>query len=255
MVKRLAFSVTAAALATSAAANDWQKFYHPVQDASRAIPWNGPPETLISSGNLMADVDGMWRRGFAVAGYSSFNSPNNKTSDALKWGAELKARYVMLGTNLVSSRTTALPLTLPHTTTSTTNGNIGGTPFASTTTHYGSQTSFIPITVNRFDKLAVYFVEVPKKGTGIFPRDLTQAEVAALETQRAIAVRAVRDGSPAYEANILPGDLIMEVNGKPADPADWQAAVRNDPVLRVKLMRNGQPRELSLTMPAEWRPD
>jgi len=255
MVKLLLAGIAFAALATSASANDWQKFYHPVQDASKAIQWNGLPEIITSSGNLIADVDGMWQRGFAVVGYSAFNSPNNKTSDAIEWGSQLKARYVMLGTNLVSSQTTTLPLTLPSTTTSTTNGNVGATTFSATTTHYGTQTSFIPITVNRFDKLAIYFLEVPKKGTGIFPRNLTQAEVSSLETQRAIAVRAIRDGSPAYDANILPGDLIIEVNGKPADPANWQAAVRSDPLLHVRLIRNGQTRELSLTVPAEWRPD
>lgn len=243
--------------------NDWQKFYHPVQDASSAIPWSGPPEIIAGSGNLPADVDGLWRRGFAVVGYSAFNSPNNKTADAIKWGAKLRARYVLLGTDLASSQTTVLPLTLPNTTTSTTTGNVsaygsggvGNANFSATTTHYGTQTSYIPITVNRFDKLAVYFVEVPKKGTGIFPRDLTAAEIATLETQRAIAVRAVRDGSPAYEANILPGDVIVAVDGNPADPTNWQAAVQTDPVLHVKLIRNGQPREVLLTVPAEWRPN
>ena len=250
-------AMIALALAASAPAfgNDWQKFYHSVQDARMVIPWQGPPETVMSSGNLVDDTGVMWRRGFALIGYSAFNSPNNKTTDAIKWATELKARYVMLGTDLVSSRTTALPLTLPHTTSSTTNGNVGTTPFSATTTHYGAQTSFIPVTVNRFDKLALYFSEVPKKGTGILPRDLTPAEVASLDTQRAMAVRAVRDGSPAYEADILPNDLIIEVNGSPADLTNWQAAVRKDPVLHVKLMRNGQHREVSISIPAQWRQD
>lgn len=254
-MRRLITTLAAVGISAPAIANDWQKFYHPVADARSAIPWNGAPETLMGSGNLMADVDGMWRRGFAVIGYSAFNSPNNKTADAIRWGKDLKARYVMMGTSLVSSRTTALPLTLPSSTTSTTNGRVGGTPFSATTTHYGTQTSFIPVTVNRFDKLAVYFAEVPKKGTGILPRELAQAEVSALETQRAMAVRAVRDNSPAYEANVLPGDLITEVNGKPADPANWQSAVRTDPVLHIKLMRNGQARELSVPVPTDWRPE
>ena len=246
----------ALALAASAPAfgNDWQKFYHPVQDARMVIRWLGGPETVMSSGNLLNDADTMWRHGFALIGYSAFNSPNNKTADAIKWATDLKARYVILGTDLASSQAMAMPLTLPHTTTSTTNGNVGTTQFSANTTHYGSQTSFIPVTVNRFDKLALYFAEVPKKGTGILPRDLRPAEVAALETQRAMAVRAVRDGSPAYEANILPGDLIIEVNGSPADLTNWVAALQRDQVLHVKLMRNGQQRESSISIPAEWRP-
>jgi hypothetical protein len=253
-MKRIAMALAVMGLCAPAFGNDWQKFYHPLQDASAAVPWAGPPEIVTGSGNLVEDVDRMWRHGYGVIGYSAFNSPNDKTADAIKWGQALKARYVMLGTSLTSSRTGVLPVTVPHDTTSTTNGMVGGTPFSATTTRSGMQTSLMPFTVNRFDKLAIYFSEVPKKGTGILPRELAQAEISALETQRALAVRAVRDGSPAYEANILPGDLIVEVNGKPADAANWQAAVKGDAVLHVRLMRNGQPRELAITVPAEWRP-
>lgn len=252
-MNRVAMGLALVCACAPAFGNDWQKFYRPTQDPGAFIPSVEQPETFMATGNLVDDVDRMWRRGYGVMGYSTFNSPNDKTADAIKWGRALKARYVMLGARLTSSQTGALPVTTPQTRTSTSNGMIGGTPFSATTTRYGTQTNYVPFTVNRFDKLAVYFSEVRKKGTGILPRELTPAEISSLETQRAMAVRAVRDGSPAYEANILPGDVIVEVNGKPADDANWMAAVQAGPVLHVKLMRNGQPREVSVSIPAEWR--
>ncbi|GAY19714.1 hypothetical protein SFOMI_0234 [Sphingobium fuliginis] len=204
----------------------------------------------------------MWRKGFAAIGVSAFNSPNSKTADAIKFGKKLKARYVMLGTKLTSSNTTAVPFTMPTSNTTVTNGtasvNSGGRfatgTYSGTSTTYGSQTSYIPITVNRFDKMAVYFAEVPKTGIGVMTRDLTPEEVAALETRRAIAIRFVRDNSPAYLADILPGDIITQLDGQPFDGEKWKVAAVPGATLRVQIVRGGQRRLMNIPIAADWHP-
>ena len=110
------------------------------------------------------------------------------------------------------------------------------------------------MTVNRFDKIGVYFMEIPKYGAGILPRDLTAEEVARFETRKAFAVRFVRDGSPAYKADLLPGDVVLRVNGEPADNEAWQKAIRSAAPLKVNLDRNGKQRELEIVIPDDWRP-
>lgn len=258
--------IATAALAVAAApavvqANDWEKFYQPLAQGATFIAAEAP-EIVSSSGNPDTDVEGMWRKGFAVIGVSAFNSPNSKTGDAIKFGKKLKARYVMLGTKLTSSSTTAMPFTMPTTNTTVTNGtasvNSGGRfatgTYSGTSTTYGSQTSYIPITVNRFDKLAVYFGEVPKTGIGVMTRDLTPEEVAALETRRAIAIRFVRDNSPAYLADILPGDIITQLDGQPFDGEKWKAAVVPGATLRVQIVRGGQRRLMNIPIAADWHP-
>jgi S1-C subfamily serine protease len=87
------------------------------------------------------------------------------------------------------------------------------------------------------------------------PRLLNPDEVARFETQRGFVVLAMRDGSPAYLANMLPGDVVLQVNGQQADTATWMAAAKSGNPLSVHLMRNGQPRDVVVTVPADWRPD
>ena len=179
----------------------------------------------------------------------------------MKLARKLKARYVVVSTSLQSSQTTSVPLTLPNTTTSTTNGTVsangsGGYATGSyngTTTTYGTQTTYIPITVNRFEKSAIFFMEAPKHGAGIRMRDVNDKEVAALETRRALVVMFVRDGSPAYNADMLPGDIVLQVNGKPADAATWLAAIQSDALLKVHFLRNGQPHDKEIAIPPDWQ--
>lgn len=252
----------ALALSGTASANDWEKFYTSFGPTDGFIPAAGTPEVIPSSGNIDQDLENMWRRGYTAIGYTSFSTGNSKTGDATKLAKKLKARYLIVATQLTSSETRSVPITLPNTTTSYTSGTAnaygsGGYAtgnYSGTTTTTGSKTTYIPMTVNRFDKLAVYFMEVPKYGAGILPRELTAEEMRTLETRHAFVVRFVRDGSPAYKADLLPGDVVVKVNDKPADFDNWQEAIRSTAPLKVGLLRNGQPRELELTIPDDWRP-
>jgi hypothetical protein len=248
--------------ATPANANDWEKYFTRLANPDQYIPSNVEPELQPSQGNIDADVEAMWKRGFAPIGYTSFSTGNGKISDAQRLAKKLRARYYIALTELTSSSVTNVPLTLPNSTTSTTNGNFSTTgtlgynsgTYTGTTTTYGTQTTYFPVRVNRYDKLGIYFAEVPRTGTGIRPRDLTKDEISKFETQRGFGVLYIRDGSPAYNANILPGDVVVKVNGAPADLQVWMAAVKSDAPMKVSLFRNGEPREIILMVPPEWRP-
>lgn len=257
-----AFLIPIALIGTPVAANDWEKFYTSFGPTDTLLPSTVPPEVVPSTGDMEKDVEAMWRRGFVPIGQTSFNTGSSKTGDAVKLAKKLKARYLIVEVELASSQSSSVPLTLPTSNTSYSSGTAsayGSGGYASgtysgTTTTSGTQTTYIPVTVNRFDKAAIYFMETPKYGAGIYPRDLTAQEIAQLETRRAIAVRFVRDGSPAYYADLLPGDIIIQVNGLPSDEPNWQAAIRSTEPLKVKVMRNGQSRELIVTIPDDWRP-
>jgi len=159
---------------TGCAVNGYSKFYQQVPDATpeaiaqiRAAP---PPETpLVMYAAKPPDPKPFMQQGYAVIGYSSFNSGHNEpdseaVAQAKKIGADL---VVIVDPNYTGSVTSQIPLTLPTTTTSQTNGSAtaygsGGSVTAygnSTTTTYGSRTTYIPMTVNRYDYGAVYFVK------------------------------------------------------------------------------------------------
>lgn len=244
-------------------ANDWEKFYKPFPGAiEKTIASDAEPNSVSSVGDVERDFEAMWRRGYTAIGYTSFETNNNKTKDAFKLAKKLKAPFFMVSTKFLYSETTSIPLTTPNNTTTVSSGSVsasgtGGSAFGTyngTSTTYGTQTTYMPIQVSRFDKTAVFFREVPKVGTGIFPRDLTNEEVAKFETRRAFAVRYVRDSSPAYQADIFPGDIILKVNGEPADEANWRAAMLGPQPMTVQLHRNGNLRELKVLVPDDWRP-
>ncbi|MBK9589243.1 MAG: PDZ domain-containing protein [Sphingomonadales bacterium] len=246
--------------ASAALANDWEKFYRPFEGSGTTLPSSQDPEIVSADGDPGKTVETMWRRGYGPIGASEFNSPNAKTADAIRFAKKLKARYVVLETRLASSTTSTLPLTMPHTTTSVTNGNasVNGSggyatgTYSGTTTTYGSQTTYIPITINRFDKLAVYFGEVPKFGLGIMSRELASDELALVQTNRAIAVRYVRDESPAFLADILPGDILTQFNGEPIDRAKLSQLVAPGNTLQIHLFRRGQQKDVQVKIPADW---
>lgn len=107
--------------------------------------------------------------------------------------------------------------------------------------------------MNRYDKFGIYFKEKPKHGIGVMFRELKADEVTRLETRRAVAIISIRDGSPAYQADMLPGDIITSVNGEPADVETWGRAMTGSSVVKISFFRNGTTRDLTILIPPEWR--
>jgi hypothetical protein len=91
---RLILAITAAAstigLSATAHANAWEKNFRAIPTNDAVISWSGEPETVPSTGDLDADLEAMWRKGFALIGYSSFKSDNSKTNDAVRFGKKLE---------------------------------------------------------------------------------------------------------------------------------------------------------------------
>lgn len=249
------------AMPSVAIANAWEDNFvswFPNDDYMRS---EEETQRIASSGDLDTDIGTLYRQGYIPIGYTAFESGNDQTRDGERLGEKLGASHMVVGVNLESSRSSTIPLTLPSTTTSRTNGNAsvfgsGGSAsgtFNSTTTTTGTQTTYIPITRNRFTKFALYFAPEPKFGAGIYSRQISPEEMQELGTRFAIAVRFVRDYSPAYYADILPGDIILKINGKPADPNIWWSEILDSEPDMLEILRRGQTLTLPLLVPEEWR--
>ncbi|MEE4315533.1 MAG: PDZ domain-containing protein [Erythrobacter sp.] len=244
-----------------ASANAWKDNFVRFIAEGAYVKSEGDPEKTPSTGDLDTDFGEMYRKGLVPIGYSFFESGNDQTRDGERWAKELGASHVIFGVDLQSTRNFAVPLTVPNTTTSTTNGTAtafgsGGTVFGNfnaTTTTTGTRTSWLPVTKNRFAKSAVYFAPEPMFGAGIYTRQVSPEEMQALGTRFAIAVRFVRDFSPAYYADILPGDVILKVNGKPAEPSIWWSEILDDQPDNLEIVRGDKAVKLVLVIPQEWR--
>ncbi|MEA1619573.1 PDZ domain-containing protein [Erythrobacter sp. T5W1-R] len=249
-----------ALFAQPAVANDWEKFFVAVPQEG-AIDATTEPEVLPSFGDIDKDLEAMFRRGFVAVGYTSFNSSNSKTNDGERLGKKIHARYMIVSTNLISSQTGILPLVLPNTTTTYTNGTASiQTPrgyaqgtYSGTTTTQGTQTSFVPYTNNRYAKTAIYFKEIPRKGSGLKVRDLSSEEMKKIGTRHAFVVQFVRDNSPAFDADIFPGDIVIQVNDLPATATNWRNSINGPQPMQLKVLRDGSPKDITMNVPKEWQ--
>ncbi|MGH9440032.1 MAG: PDZ domain-containing protein, partial [Terriglobia bacterium] len=161
-------------------------------------------------------------------GYSSFTSgyrqsDTNAVREGQSTGADL---VVIIDPRFSRSITTVVPWTTPTTTTSYTTGTAtaygpGGGAVAlgsSTTTTYGTSTAYLPMTVNRLQYGAFYLVKMRYR-MGLRFRDLSDTERQQLQTNHGVYVIVVVDGTPAYESDILAGDIITSVDGSRIDGA------------------------------------
>ena len=74
-------------------------------------------------------------------------------------------------------------------------------------------------------------------------RDLRDSERATLGAQGGVAIGAVVNGTPASRANLLTGDVVLALDGKPIiDRADFQQQLKRNAghAVTLTLVRNGE---------------
>ena len=151
----------------------------------------------------------MYEDGYVMIGYSSFNAGEVDENEAISQAKKVHASVVYIYTNYTNTNSGAMPLTLPSTTTSTTTFN-SGTAY---TTTRGTSTTYIPYHTRRYDYVATYWVKInPKKillGTRI--ADLTTEARQEIGSNKGMMVVAVINGSPAFDADIIRGDILRKI--------------------------------------------
>jgi len=158
------------------------------------------------------DVIRLWESGYALIGYASFSGSVIGTSAdaALEQGKKIGAAVVVYYSKYQGTVTGST--TVPTTSTATTYSPSGR---AYTTTIYG--TSEIPYSMERYEFLAMYFAKTKDFTIGVLVRAPTGEEQQAFGTNKGLVVVAVRRGSSSYDAEVLPGDLILKIDGQTID--------------------------------------
>lgn len=242
----------------TACASGYSTFYQPNADAvdimsRRAAP---APASPIVEHAAPADpekvLEAYARRAYQLVGVSSFNSGMRETdaaaiAQAKKVGADL---VLILNPQYTNTIQTTVPITTPTTTTSYTTGSAtayayGGAPVTAygnaTTTTYGSKTSYVPMSTNRYDFTAVYFVRT-KMRLGAFVRNLSDAERQTMGTNHGVVVTLVSDATPAFDSDLLAGDVLLTINGQRVSSQDAYGALLNQYAgqrVELTLSRNG----------------
>jgi hypothetical protein len=210
-------------VATPAAARDaFAKYYQAYPTEPVPIARNaGAPEVIASSGSLDRDILLMWERGYEAIGHSSFTAERQDPKDALKLAASLHARYVILCQSCAPA--TRDPFLLKS--------YSGG-----------------------YAQEALFFAPLEKAGSGIMPRAVTPAERDRLGKNGAVAVIAVRNGSPASLAGLVAGDMVLSANDiRAADAETFNRLFTGDRPIRIAFVRGGVRRDVTITVPPAWQ--
>jgi membrane-associated protease RseP (regulator of RpoE activity) len=240
-------------LSGCASTNDFAKFYTtagatpPAVVAARRAAPPGTPQVAHVAQYDDSVAAAYARQAYVLIGSTAFTSGHQESEqDAIDLGTKVGADLVLITSpQYQGSTTTNVPITTPTTTTSHTNGTAtaygSGAPVTAfgnaTTTTYGSETTYIPMTVNRTAYSAGYFVKL-RYTFGANFRDLTDSERQLLQTNRGAYVVTVVDNSPAYNSDILPGDIILAINGQAA--SGYAGA--------VELLKTNQGRTVDVTI-------
>lgn len=248
--------------------NGYKQFYTPTRGATpESIASNraGPPPKIpiverAKPGDPQVILDAYAKRGYNMVGNSSFNSGRPQSEDsaisqAQAVGADL---VLILDPKYTGTITSSIPITLPTTTTSISTGT--ATAYGSsgavtvhgsgTTTTYGTTTNYIPMTVHRSDYGALYFVK-QRFGLGVFVRDLSDSERQELQTNKGVVVRLVVDGTPAFNADILVGDMVVSIDNVPVINDQTFMDILNErrgKQVTILVLRRGQRIEKSIQL-------
>ncbi|WP_158543420.1 PDZ domain-containing protein [Dyella solisilvae] len=242
----------AAALCLAGCTTGYNKFYYPNTNvtpeylaAHRVGP--APAQPILDHTGLAGEalVQAYQAQSYTVIGYSSFNAGGGQSDQgALEQGRKVGADLVVVSNPAYTgTRSAVIPVVTPTSSTSFSSGTAtaygsGGSATAfgtSQTTTYGTQTNYIPMHVDRFDYLAVYFVKT-KTRLGAVVLNLAPSLQQELQSNHGVTVVAVMNGSPAFDADILAGDIILTMDGKPvAGVAGYSAMLDANAGRRVDL--------------------
>jgi tetratricopeptide (TPR) repeat protein len=209
-------------VALASCANPYAQFYKGTPDA-RLLPAYDSSQSglqIYRSANLDQDRIALMRRSFIPIGDASFNAAESQVTEhhLREQAQKIGAHAVLVSSKYSHTLSGAVPLTVPNATTTYSTGTAtafgaGGavTAYGSgTTTSYGSQTVMMPYSIARSDFAAIFFAKFRSRA-GLFTEPLDDDTRRRLQTNSGVKVLVVSDGSPAFHADVVPGDVIISL--------------------------------------------
>lgn len=263
-------ALLASALLLAGCVNGYQQFYRPNLAASPAMLAShrvapAPAVPLVDHAGSYSPqmITAYESNGYFPIGYSDFTSGQRQFGDgALSQGQKVGADLVVeIDPKYAGQVSTVLPIITPNNSTSYTTGSAtaygpygSATAYgSSTTTTYGTQTNYVPITIQRVEYGAIYFVKV-RTGWGVMATMLNDDQRQELQSNHGVNINVVVRGSAAFESDILPGDILLTMAGEQLSmPGDLRSIEKQHlgQAVTVSLYRRGQVITKQTTVPAD----
>jgi hypothetical protein len=225
----------------------WERFYSGIETPAD-YAYGG--STTCHRVDSPDEVKAYLRDGYAVFGESSFNAGGGVSLDSLQAQGEKVGADIVLywaGNAQTSQSAMVIPQFNPGTQQTTyLNGYGYGGSFSGTATTYtpGTYSSqVVPVTVTRMDYSALFLRKrVTRPALGISVRGMTSAEASSVGTNSAVAIELVMRHTPAFEADVMDGDFLLEIDGaKIPDVPTFLSTIdgKRGQTIRVLLSRRG----------------
>jgi hypothetical protein len=177
--------------------NSFTQFYKDKAGAEMTnLPAYSGSTRILTTSNAVNDAKDLYRDGYTLLGFSDFEGP--RLTDG---GVRFQAKQVGADVVLVSRaylRTETPP-----------------TPWPSRMNSMGMFTApGIPVTVRVYQYQAGFFRRGRPAILGVFYRAAPSEIRQKLERNTGVFVFVVRNGSPAFNANLLEGDVILKTDGE-----------------------------------------
>ena len=248
------------ALALTACASGYQKFYKPyvepksLTDIELLQPGEEPK--VYGTNDFDKDIRTLRSKMYIVIGFSSFNGKYEDENMVKVQAKRVGATVVLVNSQYTNTQTTTSPLFIPNSSTTYSSGTVYGGGlyggYSGTSTTYGN--TVVPITTQqrRYDQTAVFLVKSTKKlKFGVFINNLYDAQRRELERNTGAVIEVVVEESAAFYANILPGDILIKVNGIEVRDAPHALKLMsnvntNDKRATFTIIRNGKEKDVEI---------
>lgn len=181
------------------------------------------------------DPAGMSSNNFKPLGESSFSGPAMTDAEAKRFAQKIGATHVIASQSYRNTNSGAVPMTTytPNTTYHSGNvySNYGTASYSGTSYGTTASTTYIPYSVNIYKVYATFWARdrSPPK-IGALVQDLSADDARRTGRNTGAIIRVVVKNSPAFFANLLPGDVIIKINDMTVNDASgfWAAAATID---------------------------
>lgn len=238
------FAVTVFLVIVAGCGNPYRSFYQPLVGPDLVIKDNpkysqplGDPQVYSYSADPQKDGAALAERGYFLIGYSSFNAAAEAVSKKklIEQAGEVGATLVLVSSEYSHTLSGALPIKTYEpggvlTSRATGNVSVYGTSGSSARGTYESttitqmpatpSTTYIPYNVMRYNFFAGFYVQQKQFIFGAFWGETPQELRQSIGRNGGVLLTTIVQGTPAYGADILSGDVLLALNGARIESAE-----------------------------------
>ncbi len=233
---------------------------------SRTVAWQSAPK-VVTSRNLDFDAADLSHRGYILVGYAGVEGGKVLPEAVKKKAVSVRAELVLIQTEasgeilenqvVTSQQGGGASIGISSGTGTATVGQTGvlATGLATTITSVPGTTStqVVPYSRRQFDTQILFWRKLKAGRLGLFTAFLPPELRTKYSRNTGAYVVAVEDGSPAFFANIVVGDVVCRVDGvEIRTPAELDAslAAKTGSPLTLHVLRAGEFIDIEISEPA-----